>query len=138
MSKLIWQVRDYADGWIDHETMENALLESRSMSGALIRQATRIEFDWRAKTGRYAHGWSLWIADGIMVGDLSQPVQSKGYTGPRWRGEVLLPGIRIRKDLLHETELDAAATVEHAVVTWFAKVGVPVADRGSHAPVLQR
>lgn len=32
-----WQVKDYADGWIDFATAEEALAEVRAMGGALIR-----------------------------------------------------------------------------------------------------
>lgn len=101
-------------------------------------QKIELKFDWRRKTGRYDYGWQLWIADGIMVGEVSYLSQSKDYAGPRWRGDLLLPGIRIRQGLLHETELEAAAIVEQAVITWFQKVGLPVAGRGPNPPVLQR
>lgn len=64
------------------------------------------------------------VGDGVVVGYVHQPTQSKTYTGPRFRADTVLPGIRIKDGIMDETEELARERLENAVRAWFQRCGV--------------
>lgn len=83
-----------------------------------------MKLDWRQQTGQYQYGYDLYLGD-YCIGSIHQPVQSKSYTGPRWRPETTLPGIRVRQGLLFETDEQAKAALERVVLLWLKGIEVP-------------
>jgi hypothetical protein len=75
---------------------------------------------WTKKTDRYSYG-SNGALGPYKVAEVIQPTQSKGSVGPRWRAEVLLPGIGVKQGLLFETEEEAQACADRVVDTWISK-----------------
>lgn len=82
-----------------------------------------LKIEWKRKTGKYQLGWWCEVGDGVIVGELHQPSQTRDYAGPRWRADTSLPGIRVRQGLLHETEDQAKALLEQVVRQWFQRCG---------------
>ena len=74
------------------------------------------------------------VGDGVIVGYVHTPLQSRGYTGPQYRADVTLPGIKIREGLMHETEDLARDCLERVVVQWFQRCGVIVHKADDPAP----
>jgi hypothetical protein len=80
-----------------------------------------MELRWEKMTARYSWGWEGYLGS-FIVAEVTQPVQSKGYTGPRWHPEVKLPGLTVKRGLLKETEDEAKAVAQSVVNNWFKRV----------------
>lgn len=90
---------------------------------ATLKISAEVPLQWRPQTGRYQYGHDLMLGS-IKVGHVVMPTQSQSYTGPRWKPETTLPGIRTSRDRLYETDTEAKAALENVVFNWFTWIGL--------------
>lgn len=64
------------------------------------------------------------VGEGVVVGYVHQPTQTKDYAGPRHRADTTLPGIKIKDGLLHETRELAEEQLRRVVTAWFQRCGI--------------
>lgn len=91
---------------------------------------TELKIEFKRVLTKYGDDYyNCVVGDGVIVGYVHQPTQLKGYTGPRYRADITLPGLKIKQGLLHETRELAQECLQRVVISWFQRCGVVVEKR---------
>lgn len=82
-----------------------------------------LKIEWKKTQLRYSVDNACYVGDGVRVGHVYEPGQTRDYVGPRYAGVVILPGIKMKDGLLRATQDEAMKDVEMAVRKWFERCG---------------